>query len=304
MASKKNRNGVLKLDDAVKVSSSVPAETYHGIVTFATDSDRHKFGNRFGNQKFFRTVVKAKYGATPVSYEQAAEVARPAEELLKKLLDRNADGSEGHCALGEKCKNPRFKFVPFSEHQLDWSDSLQPKHAVLKVWDGEELVTVLKVALPSGASKIYHSFADGRVSKKERGETVFVSLDEAKMVVAEGEPILLFSGRFLVDRVNRSVVGPICYHDEEAMREKYGKAAPRLTSKAVAEAEVSRLIAQDEADKQYQLQREARAKEKVRANEGALDDLLKRTRKPVTDGRPGSGKMRRTENWGKKFARQ
>ncbi len=148
--------------------------------------------------------------------------------------------------------------------------------------------------------KAYHVFPDGRVSKKERGEVVFVPSDEAKAVVAEGESIPLFLGRYLVDRVNRAVVGPLCYLCEKGMREKFGKDAPRLTSKAVVEAEVARVTEQEEAGKAYQARREARVKERAEASEGAFEDLVKRTRKVYSPSGPGNSKAtRNTRSWGK-----
>lgn len=286
-----------------ETTSGTPEE-HHGLVVFATDEDRIKFRTRFGIDAYPRKVVRAKFGTTPVTYEQATEIAAPAAEFLKKLINKNPDGPSGPCVLaGKGCVNSKFMFVPFSQARIDWSDPRQPKHAVLKVWDGEELVTVLKVVLPSGAGKTYHAFGDGRVSKKEHGTTVFVSLDEAKMVMAEGKPIFLYEGRYLVDRVNRLVVGPLCYLCEKVMKEKHGKEAPRLTSKAAAEAEVGRLIAQDEADKEYQRRHDERENERTAANAAALDELVSRSRRPskVSDGRPGS---RKTRDWGRSDRRR
>ncbi|MBU6414733.1 hypothetical protein KGQ34_00610 [Patescibacteria group bacterium] len=282
------------------------SEEHHGLVVFATDDDRIKFRNRFGIDSYPRKMVQAQYGTTPVSYEQAAEIAAPAAEFLKKLINKTADGPSGPCVLaGKGCVNSKFMFIPFSQARIDRSDPLQPKQAVVKTWDGEELVTVLKVVLPSGAGKTYHAFGDGRVSKREHGTTVFVSLDEAKMVIAEGKPILLYDGRYLVDRVNRVVVGPLCYLCEKVMREKHGKDAPRLTSKAAAEAEVVRLVAQDEADKEYQRRRDEREKERVAASAVALDELVLRSRRPSSKFSVGGAAAgsRKTQDWGRNRSR-
>lgn len=301
----KNKHDLPILKPTVSAGTPVPettsgkSEEHHGLVVFSTDEDRRKFWNKFGKDAYPRKVVRAKFGTTPVTYEQAAEVAAPAAEFLKKLINKTADGPSGPCvyASEKKClSHPNFMFVPFSEAMIDTWDPLQPKHAVVKKWIGEEFTTLLKVALPNGTDKSYYLFPDGRVGKKEHGAMVFVSTDEANMVFAEGKTIPRYKGRFFVDYVDRKVNGPLCYKCEEALVKKHGQGAVLLTSKAAAEAELARFIKQEEADKEYQRRRKERENELIATNAAALDDLALRSKRPskFSDGRPGSGKTWRT----------
>ncbi len=267
---------IIKISEETGTAKTKPQE-HQSIITFVSDDDRKKFRNKFGIDAYPRKAVRAKHGPGPVTYDEVRDTALAAEEFLTKLLNEKAEGPKVPCVQGDKCVNPKFTFVPFGAAKLDWSNPLEPKHAVLKVWDGEELVTLLKLN-----DKVYHAFADGRVSKKDRGETVFVSSDETKMVLAEGKPILLYVGRFFVDYQSKKVDGPLCFLCEAADVEKHGKKdAIRLTSKAAAEADLARFIAQEEANKEYQAQREARAQERAKETGVAIEDLHSRTRKPT-----------------------
>lgn len=293
MASKKN--GVPKLDGKAtgdKEPSGItgspagdPTAEEH-VPMFASQADKDAFFAEFGKQPYYRGLIRAA-GKLPVTFEEAKLISEKGRAHLRALAGRVDDGKEGTCVLGVECQNPKYRFVPKAGHILDWSNSVDPKRAVLKLrGDNEEFVTLLKVTDGDNKVKTYHQYADGRITVREEGKTVVLPDNEAEIVREAAEPVYLFDGHYYADEENLDVIGPVCHlcmKRAEELAEQEGARKPRFTSLASA----TDMVARAKGRREYA----ARQQERLAHSDQTIGSRFVR-KGLISEGRPGSRKMR------------